>query len=672
MSELADADPEYRVLVLAPTAKDAEVSCQILAGSGIPCVACRSLAEVCEGIEAGAGAALVTQEIILSDRTGSLSRALEKQEPWSAFPLIVLTPSGANSSRDGRALEAVGPMTLMKRPVQIAELVSAVRAAVRDRGRQYRARDLLAAIRESEEKFRTLAESIPQLAWMARPDGHIFWYNQRWYDYTGTSPGQMEGWGWREVHDPAELPSVLERWKRSIESGEPFDMVFPIRGADGRFRSFLTRVMPLRGVDGRVVMWFGTNTDVEDQRRAEAELRRQAALLEEARAEAEAANRMKDEFLAILSHELRTPLNAIVGWARILRSGKADAEDLEDGLAAIERNSRVQTQLIEDLLDVSRIASGNLRLEVQRLNLAEVIDAALEAVAPAATAKEIRIVKMLDSLAAPVTGDPARLQQVIWNLLTNAVKFTPKGGQVQVLLERVNSHVEISVIDTGMGIAPEFLPHVFDRFRQADSTSTRRHGGLGLGLSIVKQLVEMHGGTIRAKSPGEGQGATFTVMLPITVVHGERPGSRDAQPRPDVAREAICQDGALAGLRVLVVDDEPDARQLIRRVLAECEAEVSLASSAAEALREVERFRPDVIVSDIGMPEEDGYDLIRKVRANYTAKQIPAAALTAFARTEDRKRALLAGFQTHITKPVDPAELTAAVASLACRTGKSG
>ncbi len=263
------------------------------------------------------------------------------------------------------------------------------------------------------------------------------------------------------------------------------------------------------------------------------------AATEAAKAEAEAANRMKDVFLATLSHELRTPLNAIVGWAKILRSGKVDAEDVEEGLSAIDRNSQAQSQIIEDLLDISRIVSGNLRLDVQRLNLTDILDAALASVLPAANAKEIRIHKVLDSLVGPVTGDPARLQQVIWNLLANAVKFTPKGGTVQVLLERANSHVEISVIDSGIGIKPEFLPHVFDRFRQADGSTTRLHAGLGLGLAIAKHLVEMHGGSIRAKSPGEGQGATFTLTLPITVVHPDQPDRVKVRPRRAM-RSTMC------------------------------------------------------------------------------------------------------------------------------------
>ena len=311
---------------------------------------------------------------------------------------------------------------------------------------------------------------------------------------------------------------------------------------DGRVIDVSLSISPIRDADGTIIGAAKVARDITERKRAEAERERLLAAAEAARAEAEAANRMKDDFLATLSHELRTPLNAIVGWAKILRSGRVDAEDIEEGLSAIDRNSHAQTQIIEDLLDISRIISGNLRLDVQRLHLSDIIEAALATVLPAANAKEIRIHKVLDSLAGPVSGDAARLQQVVWNLLANAVKFTPKGGRVQVLLERVNSHVEISVIDTGIGIQPEFLPHVFDRFRQADGSTTRRHAGLGLGLAIVKQLVEMHGGSIRAKSPGEGQGATFTLMLPITVVHPERPEPQKAPPQGEP-----CDGGRLPG-----------------------------------------------------------------------------------------------------------------------------
>ncbi len=390
-----------------------------------------------------------------------------------------------------------------------------------------------------------------------------------------------------------------------------------------------------------------------------------------ARHDAEVANRMKDEFLAGLSHELRTPLNAILGWCQLLKMGGQSEAEVAEALDVIERNSHVQAKLIEDLLDVSRIISGKLRLEMQRVHLPEVIGAALAAVLPSAEAKRIRVQPAIDSHTPPVAGDPARLQQIVWNLLTNAIKFTPAGGSVRVTLARVASHVEISVADSGAGIAPDFLPYVFDRFRQADGTTTRRHGGLGLGLSIVRQLVELHGGSVRATSAGEGQGATFSVELPtmaVGVMQERRPTSGDR----GAAQESGGADRALLkGLRVLVVDDDADARHLLGRVLTDTGATVAMASSADDAMGQVSAFAPDMLISDIGMPERDGYDLIRELRSSgRDAKQLPAVALTAFARSQDRQRALMAGFQMHIAKPVNASELTAAVASLAGRTGR--
>ena len=467
---------------------------------------------------------------------------------------------------------------------------------------------------------------------------------------------------------PPELVEDMPRILEKIRRGEKVDHYqTKRRRKDGTLIDVSLTVSPIRNEDGAVVGASKVGRDITAEKRAQEERERLLEAAQAARADAEAANRLKDEFLATLSHELRTPLNAILGWARILSTGPVEPEDLKEGLEVIDRNARMQAQIIEDLLDVSRIISGNLRLDVQRLNVAEVIEAAMAAVMPTAEAKGVRLKKVLDPLAGPVSGDPARLQQIVWNLLTNAVKFTPKGGRVQVLLERVNSHIEVSVIDTGMGIPPDFLSHVFERFRQADSSTTRRHGGLGLGLAIVKQLAELHGGTVRAKSPGEGQGSTFVVSLPITVVHEAPP--EKARPKEHEAGEFDCSDEPLSGIKVLVVDDEPDARQLVRRVLWECGAEVAVAESVVEAMKLVGSIRPDILVSDIGMPEQDGYDFIRQVRVLFAAKTLPAVALTAFARSEDRKRALLAGFQTHVAKPVDPAELVAVVASLVERTG---
>jgi CheY-like chemotaxis protein len=381
---------------------------------------------------------------------------------------------------------------------------------------------------------------------------------------------------------------------------------------------------------------------------------------------------MKDEFLATLSHELRTPLNAILGYAQLLRTGVMGQAELADGLEVIERNARAQTQIIEDLLDMSRIISGKVRLDVQPVNLVDVIEAAVRTVAPAADARGIRMQKILDPLAGPVSGDPNRLQQVFWNLLSNAIKFTPKGGRVQVVLQRVNSHVEVTVSDSGVGIKPEFLPYVFDRFRQADATAARRYGGLGLGLAIVKSLVELHGGSVHAASPGEGRGATFVVHLPLSLLthdhDSDHPGAKAVR-RPGSPAEQFHAN--LADVSILVVDDERDARELVRRLLVECDARVLTAASADEALPLLSAdHRPDVLISDIGMPGVDGYEFIRRVRALGPDRggAVPAVALTAFARSEDRTRAILAGYQMHVAKPVEPAELVAVVASLAGRT----
>ncbi|MDQ3332223.1 MAG: ATP-binding protein, partial [Planctomycetota bacterium] len=385
-----------------------------------------------------------------------------------------------------------------------------------------------------------------------------------------------------------------------------------------------------------------------------------------ARAEAERAGLMKDEFLATLSHELRTPLSAILGWSQILQMEGYTPEDLKEGLETIARNGRAQTRLIDDLLDMNRIVSGKVRLDVQPIDLSALVDAAVDSVRHSAEAKSIRLRKIIDPHAGPVSGDPARLQQVVWNLLTNAMKFTPKGGRVDVVVERVNSHVEITVSDSGEGISPDFLPYVFERFRQADSSLTRKHGGLGLGLSIVKQLVELHGGAVSVKSPGEGQGATFTVSLPLAPVRESSNREHPLTPR----RSLLGFNGVdLSGIKILVIDDEPDARELTKRVLTQCRAIVSTAGGAAEGLEQVKRSKPDVIVSDIGMPERDGYQFIRDVRA-LTASEggaTPAVALTAFARSEDRTRAMMAGYQVHVAKPIEPEELVATVASLAGR-----
>jgi signal transduction histidine kinase/CheY-like chemotaxis protein len=404
--------------------------------------------------------------------------------------------------------------------------------------------------------------------------------------------------------------------------------------------------------------------DVSARKHAEQESERLLALESAARRQAEEASRLKDEFLATVSHELRTPLTSMLGWVQLLRTGSLAPEKRERALETVERNARAQAQLIEDLLDMSRILAGKLRLEVAPLEVDTVVEAALEIVRPAAEARSIRLQATLAS-GGVVMGDASRLQQIIWNLLSNAVKFTPRGGRVQVIVEGQDSAVEITVADTGRGIAPAFLPHVFERFRQEEGGSTRQYGGLGIGLSIVRQLVEMHGGTVTAFSEGEGRGASFTVRLPLSVARRTLDRSPTSPPPPS---DLPCPP-ELDGLHLLLVDDEPDTRDMLRLMLEGCGAQVRLAGSVAEGLRLFEAEPPDVLVSDIGMPEENGYDLIRKIRALPPAAggDTPAVALTAYARSEDRTRALIAGFTNHVAKPVEPLELLAVIASMARR-----
>ncbi len=537
----------------------------------------------------------------------------------------------------------------------VSYTASPIRDAGEIRGTIIEVRDITEE-KQAEARFRLMADSIPQLAWMANPDGWIFWYNQRWYDYTGTTLQQMEGWGWQSVHAPDELPKVRERWQHSLSTGEPFDMEFPLKGVDGGFRWFLTRINPMKDAQGNVVLWFGTHTDVTDQRQLSQE---RAALLETERAareQAEKANRVRDEFLAVLSHELRSPLNPILGWVKLLKTRRLSPQKTAEAIDIIERNAKLQVDLIADLLDVSRVLQGKLTLNVSAVSLPDTIAAAIETVRLAARAKSIQISTAIDSTVEPVVGDAARLQQIVWNLLSNAVKFTPKGGRVEIRLSCMGADAQISVTDTGKGIHPDFLPYIFEYFRQEDASTTRKYGGLGLGLAIVKQLVELHGGTVQATSPGEELGATFIVTLPLI-----RPAS---QIPATTTTSQVALD--LSGINVLVVDDEPDSRELIAFALELFGAEVTATASAREALQALHSSTLDVLVSDIGMPNIDGYELLRQVRTWTSShnQQIAAIALTAYAGEFDQQQALAVGFQMHIAKPVEPEALASAVAQL--------
>jgi PAS domain S-box-containing protein len=520
------------------------------------------------------------------------------------------------------------------------------------------------ALRESEEMSSNVLKSSGDCIKVIDLDGRLISMNppgMKLFDIDDFA--LLKGKSWPKLW-PAEMQAEIMQAVQDAAQGGTGRFQGQCTTAKGVAKWWDVIVSPLRDAQNNVVRLTATSRDVTEQRKATEQAH--AAV-----AEAEKQSRMKDEFLATLSHELRTPLQSILGWTQLLLGDECDAEEKKQGLEVIDRNAHAQTRIIEDLLDMSRILSGKVRLDVQRIELPSLIEAALETVRPAAQVKNIRLQAILDPLAQPVTGDPSRLQQIFWNLLTNAIKFTPAHGKVQILLERVNSHLEVSVIDTGAGISADFLPHVFERFRQGDASTTRRHGGLGLGLAIVKHLAELHGGSVRVKSPGENQGTTFTVMLPLAVIHAEPFEGERRHPGVPGGGSLVAPLPRLDNISVLVVDDEDDARHLLSVVLSKAGAIVRKAGSAQEALQLWGEAPPDVIISDIGMPVEDGFSLIRSIRAlpSPPGRIVPAIALSAYTRTEDRVKAVSAGFQVHLSKPADSLELLTMVSSLVGRTG---
>jgi PAS domain S-box-containing protein len=534
--------------------------------------------------------------------------------------------------------------------------------------RQHAERQASAAsadLRRSETFNQNILEHSGDCIQVLEPDGRVVLTNRAGVTLMEAEDAnslQSEGWLAQWHADEAVARQAITD---AMEKGEGrFHAFRPT--AKGTAKWWDVIVTPIRSDAGELRQLVAVSRDVTEQKRAEQERAQLLASERAARSEAERAARMKDEFVNTLSHELRTPLNAILGWIGILRQQQSP-EMLAKAIDVIDRNSRRQSQMVDDLLDMSRIMSGKLRLDVQRLDLTSVIEEAIASAQPAADAKGIRLVKTLGS-AAVVQGDPGRMQQIVWNLVSNAIKFTPRGGLVQVTLKKVNSHVHIQVSDSGQGIPPEMIPHIFQRFRQGDSSATRRHGGLGLGLAIVRNLVEMHGGTVDAVSEGEGMGSLFTVRLPLALTNNAVEQLNEHHEMPLTTFANLLED-----LHVLVLDDEDDAREVVQRLLEDAGARVRTAGNAAEAMEILaSRFRPDIILSDIGMPGQDGYEFMQRVRRmGGRIAEVPAAALTALARLEDRKRALMAGYQTHLAKPVDPAELVAMVASLAGRTGRT-
>jgi PAS domain S-box-containing protein len=515
-----------------------------------------------------------------------------------------------------------------------------------------------AALRKSEERFRQLAENIDAAFWVTElPERRVSYVSPAYERLWGLNRQDLynDQQNWINMLHPEDREVTERTFQQKLVEGGRFDQEYRIILPDGRMRWVRDRCFPLYDESGRIYRLTGIAEDITD--RKEAQMERDLLLEKEqlARSQAEDANRIKDEFLAIVSHELRSPLNPILGWSRLLQTRKLGEVKTREALATIERNVKLQTQLIDDLLDVARILRGKLSLNAVPVNLTLIIESAIETVRTAAIAKSILIHPVLPNVGE-VWGDSTRLQQIVWNLLSNAIKFTPEHGRVSVYLEQIDGLAQITVTDTGKGISPEFLPHIFEYFRQEDSSITRQYGGLGLGLAIVRSLVEAHGGTIGAASPGVGEGAIFIIRLPLlsTEVQSDRSnGSKDTEID-------------LTGVRVLLVDDDPDNRELLAFIFNEYGAQTMATASASEVLACLETFKPDILISDIGMPETDGYVLLRQLRSRLPAQGgvIPAIAITAYAKQEDRERALLAGFQEHISKPVEPRKLVEAVVNL--------
>ena len=576
--------------------------------------------------------------------------------------IVLLEPPSPAWRHFGFMLMAATVLSVLIHTVRLRALEQLERMHLQDVSRKKELERAVRATQLSEERFRQLSEATFEGV-AVHEHGQLIDANRALASMFGYTLAEVVGMSVLGLIAPESHALVL----KNIESkdGKSFETTglkkdgatFPIEicGKAIEHHGRTLNVMAIRDISERQQAEHGRAQLIQEQA---------------ARAEAEAANRAKDEFLATISHELRTPLTSIRGWSHMLRSGEVTDELRERGLEIIERKAITQGQLINDLLDVSRIITGKLRLEVHNVEIASLVKMAVDSVRPAAEEKSIRLHTALDARGMPVLGDPERLQQVMWNLLSNAIKFTPEGGLVEVRLERTDSHAEISVRDTGVGIDPKFRPHVFDRFRQADSSSTRAYGGLGIGLAIVKHLVELHSGTVSVESGGVGQGATFTIKLPLVIADVPAlPATGDVgeTSAPQAGGNGAKRDhrAEIKGVRVLVVDDDEDTCKMLDMVLSKCGAVVKVSCSAQQAYEALE-WEPDVLISDIGMPGEDGYELIGKVRKRglERGRQIPAIALTAYARSEDRLRALSAGYQIHLPKPVEPDQLIAAVASV--------
>lgn len=645
----------YRILVVDDNPATLYSTCRVLRGAGFELIQATTGSEALE--RAMLGPDLIVLDVELPDIDGfAVCRRLREQSSTRRTPVIHLSATFVSDVSKVEGLEA-GADGYLTHPVEPPVLVATVNAFLR-------AREAETALRTSEAKFRAMFDQALLGISLLSLDLEITEANPKLCQILGYDRNDLVEADLRSLlAADADIHEMVVR--RELAANSVFRGTLPLCRRDGSVvqTDWIVTVYTSSGISLAMIV------DATERLRIESEREQLLASERAARTASEQANRIKDDFLATLSHELRTPLSAILGWAQIFRIGRCSVSEVIQGAEVIERNANIQTQLISDLLDVSRITSGKLRLDTQILMPAEIVASAMESVAAAAAARGIQLRQSLDTAAGPILADSSRLQQVVWNLINNAVKFTPKGGCVDVTLRRADSSVEIEVRDNGQGIVAEFLPFIFDRFRQGDATTRRGHGGLGLGLSIVKQLVELHGGSVSGQSEGVDLGATFIVTLPITGLQFVAETEADLSKPQPLQSELAFGHIDLSDLKVLIVDDDDDTRRLIQRVLQECGAEATTASNVVEALISVDVFRPNLLISDIGMPGRDGYDLIQEIRArSYTPETLPAIALTAFARSEDRERALNAGYQSHLRKPVDPSVLLRYVQSLRPQT----
>jgi PAS domain S-box-containing protein len=594
--------------------------------------------------------ALVLLDVNMPDMSGLEVCRRIKSDPETAAVLVLHVSATATSGADRLQALEYGADTYLVEPVETEELVATVRALLRLRAAE-------TALRERERQFQAILDHTPVILFMKSADGRYLLANRGYEQLSGRAGADLKGRLDVEVFDRAAAHSLGAREREVLETRQAIEFEAPL-GVGPSERVYHQIKFPVYDSGQEPYAVCTIATDISQRKQADLQYQALLAREQEARRDAESANRTKDEFLATLSHELRTPIAAILGWAQVLTTVQRDEATLQRALESIERNARQQVQLIDDLLDLSRIIAGKLRLDLRVMDLGPVLTAAIDTAGPAAQAKEIEIASHLETGSGIVMGDPGRLQQVFWNLLSNAVKFTPRGGRVEVHLERVASRVQVQVRDNGAGIPKETVAVIFERFRQADNTMTRTHGGLGLGLAIVRNLVELQGGTVSAASAGVGQGATFTVSLPIVPIRIIKPEEPGEQLRP-------YEGPRCDGVRVLIVDDEADGRELVARFLQAAGASVQTAASATEALTALDQETFDVIVSDLAMPGKDGLALVGAVRAR--SIRTPLVALTAHAGAQMRVRALMAGFSSYIAKPVEPAELTAVIVQQAGR-----